>query len=338
MTMRDGTQKRVQLFIDNYHVIKNRFVWKTILLKRLAAIIYTLKGQTLSYETISETMRMIKGSVSVFSYFRGDMILAVATMISLQNDRQRAIEKALTVYKMMKAERFRRSSYLVIAACQIAIETDEEDFSAVVGRARDYYRGMRSQHFFVTSERDYISAALLAVSGIDPQSGLLDLEMMHKSLKTKIYSGRGVQGIAQALLMGRAGEGGAERALALREAFRQRNLRLDRDYNYQLIGLLALLGIDTDMLADEVVDTFRYMRKQKGFGTWSINKYELILIAASLVVTDIATRDDGGAAVASVSTGVTAMIVNQYIAILIMMATASAAAVTAATVAPSVGN
>lgn len=328
--MRDGTQRRVHLFFDNYQIIKKHFFWRSTLLKRLAAIIYTLKGQTLSYVAILETMRMIKGSTSFLSYFRGDMLLAVATMISLQNDRQRAIEKTLAVYKMMKVERFRRSSYLVVAACQIAIETDESDFSATVGRARDYYRGMRSQHFFVTSERDYIAAALLAVSRIDPQSGLLSLETIHRALKAKIYSGRGVQGIAQALLMGRADEGGTERALALREAFRKRKLRLDRDYNYQLIGLLALLGADTDTLADEVVDAFRYMRKLKGFSAWSINKYELVLIAASLVATDLATRDDGGVAVASVSTGVTAMIINQYIAILIMMATASAAATTAA--------
>ncbi len=336
--MRDGVQRKIQLFFENYQNIKGRFFWRSALLKRLAAIVYTLQGQSLSYEAVSDTMKMIKGITSPFSYFRGDMLMAVAAMISLENDRQRAIDKTLAVYNMMKGERFHRSSYMVIAACRIAVGTDEANFAPVVARAREYYQGMRSRHFFVTSERDYIAATLLALTGIDPQSGLSGLDTMHKELKTKISSGRGAQSIAQALLMGRAGEGGTERALALREAFRSRKLRLDRDYNYPLIGLLALLGADTDTLADEVVDTFRHMRKLKGFSAWSIYKFELLLIASSLVAIDFASRDDGGAVIVSVTTGVTAMLINQYIAILIMMAAASAASAAGAASAASASS
>ena len=336
--MRDSTARRIDLFIENYRSIKGKFFWQPVILKRLVAMIYAVRSRTMDDNVVAESMRLVKKNTSPFSYFRGNMILPVSAMLSLQSDTQKVLGKVLQVYEMMKAARFWGSPYLVIAACQIAIESGEDDLTAVVARARAFYNGMRARHFFITGSRDYIAVALLALSGVDVESGLLRMEEMHKEMKPKIHYSMGSQAIAQVLLMGNARAGNTERVLLLRDAFRQRKFRLDRDFTYPLLGLLALLGADADTLADEVVEAYKYMRKQKGLGAWSVNKIELILFASSFVALSHATVEGSDAVIPAVSDGVAAMVINQYIAILIMMATSAATTAAAASAASSAGH
>ncbi|MBN1775551.1 MAG: DUF4003 family protein [Clostridiales bacterium] len=336
--MRDSTARRIDLFIGNYRYIKGKFFWQPTILKRLIAMIYAVNDRTMNDAAIRESMRMVKKYTSPFSYFRGYMILAVSAMLSLEKDQKNILEKALKVYEMMKSEKFWASPFLVIAACQIAIESGEEDIAAIVTRARAFYKGMRSRHFLITGSRDYITVALLAISGIDVQSGLLRLEEMHKAIKPKVRYSHGSQAIAQVLLMGNGNEGNTERVLSLRDAFRQRKLRLDRDYAYPLLGLLALLGADADTLADEVIEAFKYMRKQKGFGAWSVNKLEVILFASAFVAMSHTTVEGGNAVISAVSNGVAAMVINQFIALIIMMTTTAVTSSTAAASAAGAGS
>lgn len=301
------------------------------MIKRLAAMIYTLSDRTMDPEAIADSMRLIKKSTSPFSYFRGNMILAVSALLSLQGgNQQQTLDKALKVYKKMKEAKFWGSPYLVIAACQIAIESGEDRFDALILRAKAFFNGMRRRHFVVTSSRDYITVTLLALSGIEVESGLLRMEEMYRDLKPKIHFSMGSQMIAQTLLIGNAREGGTERALSLCEAFRQRKLRLDRDYTYPLLGILALLGSDADLLSDEVIEAYKNIRQMKGFSSWSVYKYELLLYAGAFVAMDYIVGNRGNNTLSAVSTGITAMIVNQFIAILIMMTTSAVVASTVA--------
>ena len=62
----------------------------------------------------------MKQNTGIFSTFRGDMGLYIATLLSLTEDPQAVFRETLIVYDLLKAERFRASDFLIVAAFQVA--------------------------------------------------------------------------------------------------------------------------------------------------------------------------------------------------------------------------
>jgi hypothetical protein len=63
----------------------------------------------------------------------------------------------------------------------------------------------------------------------------------------------------------------------LRDAFRARGIRLEKVYTLSSLGILSLLPSDVETIAGEVAEAYEYLRTQKGFGSFTISKQELLL-------------------------------------------------------------
>lgn len=114
--------------------------------------------------------------------------------------------------------------------------------------------------------------------------------------------------------------------IALNEAFRKRDFRMDKTYTLPSLGILSLLPSDRDSLVDEVAETNDWLRTQKGFGAWSIDKQELLLFSSALVAIQHVENLRNGVLTTAISTSITNIIIAQQAA---MAATAAASAAAA---------
>lgn len=101
---------------------------------------------------------------------------------------------------------------------------------------------------------------------------------------------------------------------------------MDKTYTLSSLGILSLLPSDRDSLVDQIVETQDWLRTQKGFGGWSIDKQELLLFSSALIAIQYVENLRNGVLTSAISTSITNIIIAQQAA----MAAAAAASAAAA--------
>lgn len=324
--MKEHTKAQLELFVANTLSVKKGFVWQDMLLKRLSAFLYTAKHRAIDCEAIRDSYNRIKAGTRLFSTFRGNSAMTIATMLSLCDNQDVRLANTLAVYEMMKKEHFWSSDYLVVAAYQIAANTKPAEYEHAVTRTKAFYYGIRREHPILTGQDGYIFAAMLGLSDVDIESGIARIEQHYDILKPMFSSGKGVQALTQVLVLGGDTTGLDTRVLALHDAFRDQKIRLDREYVLSSLGVLSLLPVGIDTIVNDVTQAYKYLRTQRGFGRWTIAKQELLLLAASLIALEYVDDVQSGVLTTTISTSITNILIAQQTAIVVAAAASAAAA------------
>ncbi len=318
--------RRLELFAANVQEMKSSFVWQNTMLKHVAALLYAAEDKVIDADAIRQSYDLIKDNTGVFSMFRGNSALNIATMLSLAGDMEKRMCDTLQVYDALKEERFHASDYLVVAAYQIAAGSSAEGFQTAVSRMRAFYDGMKDQHPFLTSSDDYIFAAMLGLSDVDVAVGAERMEQLYRALKTEFFSGNGVQALTEVLILGDQTADVLDRVLSLKQLLRNFGLKMENQDTLSSLGILALLPGTVDDIVRDVADTFEYLRTQKGFGAWSFSKQELELYASALTAYEHVASVKSGILTTTIATSITNIILAQQAAMAAMVASSTAAA------------
>ncbi|MEJ8302644.1 DUF4003 family protein [Saccharibacillus sacchari] len=314
---------RLQLLVSNTQTIKKEFAWQNISISRLAAMLYAAEDKAADPSALRNVHDLIKESTGAFSIFRGTLSVGIAAMLSLTDDPQGGLEDTLQTYEQMKAHKFKPSDHLAMAAYEIARHAKPEQREDAIRRAKIFYDGMKENHRFLTSYDDYVFAAMLGLSDLEPEPALKQMEQLYAELKPELRVSNGLQSLTQLLVLGGADWNAASRLHQLREAFKQRKIRTDRDYTLPSLGLLALLPLDIQVIADEIEANIAYVREQKGYGAWSITDRELLLLISSLFISRSIGEVRQGLSASTVSVALTNLVIAQQAA---TMATVTAIA------------
>lgn len=315
---------RLQLLVANTQKIKKEFAWQNISISRLAAMMYAAEDREADPEAIRDAHELIKKNTGAFSTFRGNLSVGIAAMLSLSEDPQTRLEDALSVYEQLKAHKLTASDPLAMAAYEIAQHAEPERRRSAIERTRVFYEGMKENHRILTYHDDYVFAAMLGLSDLEPEAALKRMEQLYAELKPELRAGNGLQSLTQLLVLGDADLGTSARLLELRDLFRQRKVRLDKEYTLPSLGLLALLPAEPRIIADEIEENAAYLREQKGFGAWSILDQEMLLLISGLFVSRSVGEAHRGLSGPTLSTALTNLVVAQQAASI-----ASIAAITA---------
>jgi hypothetical protein len=328
--MTEEIRQKLNLFVSNAQTVKRGFAWHDVLVKKMAALLYALEDKAIDYGAIKDAHTMLKHNTGVFSAFRGNMALCLAAMLSLRDDRQALFDRTVDVYEMLKAVKFRASDYLTVAALEIASQAKHEDYRGVVNRTREFYDGMKVNGFFRTGQDDYVFSAMLGLTDIDVKDGVRRIDELFRRFKPKFWSKNSVQTLAQVIVLSGDCETAVSRILTLRDAMRKRGIRLDRAYTLPSLGVLALLPVEVETVVQDVEAAQDFLRTQRGFGAFTIDRQSLLLFAAAVVSSVYAKDIEKGAIKASVSTSITSIIIAQQAAMMAAIVSASAASSAAA--------
>ena len=92
------------------------------------------------------------------------------------------------------------------------------------------------------------------------------------------------------------------------------------------LGVLALLPVETDNIVKDIVEAQAFLRTQKGFGSFSVTKQELLLYTAAIVASEYAEDVKSGVVTASISTSIASIIIAQQTAMIAAMSASAAVA------------
>lgn len=323
--MKEHAQSRIELFWMNTQRLKGKFVWQDALLRRLAALLFAAQDKEVDEVAIRDSHDLIKRNTSRLSSFRGNSVMSLSALLALHDSRESQLAETIHVYDLMKASGFKASDYLVIAAYQIAANTRREGYSHTIERAKAFYDGMKARHYFITGHNDYIYAAMLGLSDVEVDAGLERMEQLYEALKPEFRSADALQALTQVLVLSGDNEGIETHLLDLRDAFKRRGMRLDRQHTLSSLGLLSLLPADPGTLADEVIEAYESLRTRAGFGQWSVTRQELLLFASALIALGYVDDAKHGILETAISTSLTNIIIAEQTAIFVAAASTAAA-------------
>jgi len=327
--MNSHLQNKLELFAENNQSIRSDFIWHDAMAKRLVALTYTLEGKKVDTEAIKDCHRMIKDEVGVFSTFRGNMAVYIAASLSLSEKPQQLLADTLEVYELLKQEGFWASDYLVVAAYEIAANTEKHKFERIACRSMEFYKEMKANIRFHIGQDDYIFAAMLALSDIDVHEGALKLRHLFTQLKSEFsafISRNSIVTLSQMLVLAGSTDECVYNLLKLNRVLRKKKIRLDKTYTLPSLGVLGMFTVDKYAFADDLIASRDYLRSQKGFGALSVSTQELLLYAVSLITNAYTGDTDNNVMKVSVATSITNLIIAQQVAMIVAISVATTAA------------
>ena len=349
--MNEKIKKFSTLFIENRDIIKAGFSWENSYIYPVCAAIFMEKGRTADVGRMKECRQILMEQTGLFSNFRGIAKLAMVSLLAVDGEPERKMERSMEVYQVMK-ERFFGSSYLPVASMLIADVVSPSEFDTIAERTRKIYDLMKREHPFLTSSEDSIFAAMLALSD-KPETVLIEeTERCYNILRSEFYSGNAVQSLSHVLaLADLPADVKCERTLQMYRMLKSRGYAYGTGYELATLGVLALLGAgeqdaaaeegagnmgqaqeDTmETIMEEVMETDDFLSGQKGYGIFGLGRKQR-LMHAGMIVTSAHMGTDGEAAQTlqqAAIGGTVSLIAAQQAAMCAAIAASSAAAASA---------
>ncbi|MDR1540592.1 MAG: DUF4003 domain-containing protein [Clostridiales bacterium] len=315
--MKQEVQEKLFLFAENSRAAMKAFLWQDTLATQLSALMFAQEGKPVDCEGIKECMNSIKKNTGVFSSFRSDMSMFVATLMCLSDRRDKLFEGILNAYEALKGAKFSASDHLVAAACQLALNEDA-DSAVTVSRARSFFDAMKKSIGY-TGTDDYVFIVMLALSKIDVLSGAERIERLYELLKPEFRDKNSAQALAQILVLGGESDEAEKRLFALRYSLKSRKIPMDRSDALPMLGVLALLPEDAGEIAQDVYDAQSFLRGQKGLGAFSITAQDLLLFSSSIALSGYAQKLDNVVASAAISASIASIFIAQQAAMIASM-------------------
>lgn len=324
--MTEAMKNRLELFAENRQMIKEAFPWQNAMLYPICAKMYADKGLVVDTEKIKSCITLMKENTGALSGFRGIAKLSVATMLSLQDDPERALLDAKYVYELLRKE-FRFSNFLVFSAILIAQGTEKTEYEKKAQQTRAVYEEMKRNHRFLTSDEDSVFAALFALNDRRDSDELEEMEQCYRQLKPEFFSANAVQALSHVLALceGNPGEK-CDKTLALFKMFEESGHRYGAGYELPTIGVLALAAPDLEQALRDTLAADAFLTEQKGFGNLAMGKKTRLMYAAGIAA-GLYTQNNLMNHVALNS--MTALILAQEAAMLACIAASTAAAANA---------
>ena len=321
-------KEKLQLFAENTKAMSVHFKWHDGTTRRLAALLYTQQNKRVDPIAIKQSLDIIKRNTGMFSTFRGNMVLCIATLLSLSENPQDLFHQTQIAYNALKNVKLRSSDFLVVAAFQIANQSQNHDFNNVALRTKEFYDKLKSRSFFATGQADYIYAAMLGLSDLNVSIGMERIDIIMSAVKGKLSANKSsIQALSQILALGNSCEQTVNRVFCLRDALRANKIRLDKSDTLPTLGILALLPAEDQDIVQNITEGAKILRGYKGFGAWSVSTQELLIYVAAITATQH-TQNSSDIVTAAVSTSIANIIIAQQMAMMAAVVVSSTAVTT----------
>lgn len=282
--MNENLKKKVDLMVDNYSVLKEDFIWEDSLVKHFAAMVNANKDKKVDLKKIHEISDYIKRETDFFSYFRGSNKLMMANILAFEDDYKAMFQKIEAIYDKLKANGFKNSEYLPLAAYTIAKEIEDNGIEFRIKRMRSFYEKMEKNHWWLTSSDDYVLAAVLATTDLDVDETSNKIEECYNALKDNSFTGcNDLQTLSHILALGEEDVNKkVTRVIDLYEGLKKVKCKISYS-GLPSLGVLALITDDIKKVLEEAKEIHDYIYEKSGYGFWSLDRNMRVILALNLI-------------------------------------------------------
>lgn len=323
--MKESLIRNCELFVTNRDILKVNFKWDSSQMHPLCASLCAERNMVADPERIRECKEIIKQNTGLLSEFKGTVLLALATMLSFEQDPEGKFHKVTESYAALRKE-FHSSPYLPLSAFMLADMADSFSYDAITEKSKRIYKKMKEKHPFLTSSEDAGFAVLFALSGIEEDEAIKRAEQCYTQLKGRFFSSDSVQALSHALAMGaEPTEEKVGRTIEIYEKLKERGCKYGTGPELATLGMLSLSSSEVDTIVNDVAEVDQYLSNVKGFGTFGTGKAQRLMFASFLTANEYKKDGLSRAIKASLVNSVTSLIIAEQVAVIAIIAASSAA-------------
>ena len=286
--MRNTLLQQCELFIRNREAIKQAFRWDSSYVLPVCAAYFSRAEVDVNF--LREVDGWLKRETGVFSNFRGTARPMVVSMIAADPDPEARLYNSLRVYELLKKQ-FTGSSYLVMAAALLS--GFSMDYTEAAWRTREIYELMKQDHRLLTGSEDVVFAALMAAAPLLPEESEGQAERCYQLLKKRFSQGDAAQTLSHVLAVFDGTPD--EKCLKVWQLYVQlkdAGLKYGRSHELPVLGTLAMLNRDPDLLLADMADVDAYLSRQRGYGVFGCGRDSRRMHAAMILINEAPIPED----------------------------------------------
>ncbi len=322
--MDEKLQKKCDLLVSNREQIGKAALIQSDLVRTVAAYAYTDEDVEVNVGELKDALKLLKKKQGIFSEFRGNDEMIVATKMVLSGDPEKYIDDAIRVYKLFQKGRFFDSAYRVLAAMTICDAGKADEAEPIIERTNAIVGMMSKKHPFVAGDEAVCFAVLLTLIDKNEETVLEEIETSYKSLK-KVFYDDAAYSLAQILSVY---EGSSEqkcgKVMELFDSLRAQKAKYGKGHEVAILGTLVNVPVQKEELVNDIIETAEYLKDKKGFKMLDISKEQRLMIAG-MIVSGVYGEESINKNGAIVGGTIAIVIAQQILMYLIIMSSTTAA-------------
>ncbi|MGM9926298.1 MAG: DUF4003 family protein [Bacillus sp. (in: firmicutes)] len=316
----------MDIFVRNDQAIKESFKWENQLIRKFSAFQLALAGQEVDRGQVKAMKEYIKQKTSAFSYFRSHNLFPIAVSLTSEEQPEHVFDQTVQYYEELKEAGFRRSMYLPYAAYFLASHVPQDEVKLTVEKALNCHQLMKQEHFWLTSDDDYMLAFILAYSHDDMEKAVHDSEECYDYLnRNGMGKGNTLQTIGYLLSLSK--QRAADKCDCLLwyiDELKQHKIKLD-SYSRPLLALLATVEEDRDEIVKGIIGTDKELASKDGFGRWSLGRASRNMFSVALVLSQYLQNGSQASISATIQNSIQSVLLAQQAAMVGAIAASTAA-------------
>ena len=290
--MNTELKEKCDLLVKNRKIITDAFVWDTSYMSLAAATLYTKSECTADKDKLKECEAIIKRKTNIFSEFRGNVKMPLICKMALSDNPEKYFERVETLYNLLHESKWFGNEYKLMAAITICDHAEESEYELYVNRTNEIYSRMKQEHKWLTSSEDIPFAAMLAVSGLDIDKLIDDMEWNYNLLKKKFHDNNAVQSLSHILALDeRDAEVKCAKVESIFDELKAIKHKFGTGYELAILGTLTMLDMQEREVANLIAEVDDYLKEQTGFGDFLLGANARRMYAAQLVLNQYAPED-----------------------------------------------
>lgn len=313
--------------VRSRNAIREVFSWDAGLMTAAAAGMFVSAGREADKDELERCKKIIK--TSNVAELRGNIRVPLACRMALSADPEKYFERVRKLFALISGGKLFTSEHRAMAALSIADhDIPEDEFENVVANTKKIFERMREEDKWHTGNEDYPYAALLAMSGAEPDDIFAEIGKIRDLLLEKFKSKNAVQTLANVLVLDeRDAEAKCEKVGKLFDELKSMNHKYGAGHELATLGAFVLVDKDEKEIAHLICEADDYLAKQKGFGGLTMSSTHRRLYAAQLVLS--LYGNESAASEGAMLGSMLAITIAMEVCLLICLSTSSAVATTA---------
>lgn len=289
--MVDSLEHKITRYLNIYNDLNKKLNWHAqsqILM--MIPLVYILNDVDFDLDEFIEMSNYIKDESGFFSPLHSHQRFPTAAILICKfKDPKSSFGKLMKYQERLIDKGFKDCPYLAISALALMTtdtHSESEDLECRLDKAIELYKGMKSNHFFLTSHSDYPTAILLSQHR-EPVGELMEeIEYYYDKLSERCFKkGNELQLLSHILMMAKMENRDfiIDRCCELYNSVTSQGLKVKR-LHYSQIGLMSVIDADLSEEIQHIKEATEILSQQKGF-RW--NKHLNLMISIIIVISEV---------------------------------------------------
>lgn len=276
---------KCDLFVSNYREIMKTFSFENSDMAMAGSSFYVGMNREADIDQMKACAQILKENSGALSDYRGDLKMPLVCKMAVAEDPEQYLMQIQSLAKQMKDPIGIDRVFKILAAMTICDHAEPENYQQVASKMMTLYQGMKKNHPWITEGEDVPFAAMLAVSDLDAEDLLAEMERCFPVLQEHFHDKNSVQSLSHVLALDKKETNEkCQKVIQIWDQLKARKHRYGVEYELAVLGTLALLEMPVETIVDEIIEADDYLAQQKGFGGLAMGEQRRRMYAALMVM------------------------------------------------------